>query len=622
MKESLSFLEVTALVRELESLSGAKVNKIFNPSKKEIILDLHHPELRKASLRIVAPRYITVSEYKQENPIKPSHFAMFLRKYLTNARLVAVRQQPYERIVEFHFEKEGYYILVCELFSKGNVIICDKEHKILVPLESQSWRDRNIRPGETYVLPPKDTDFDDLDIERFMHILVSSGKNQIVKAIAIVLGIGGTYAEELCLNSGIEKTKKPAELSEEDYRLLFKNFLSMVEMSKEAKIEPHIVLENNIAVDVLPFKLNIYSDKEKKDYPSFMKALDDYFMKYYKEERVTAKETDIDKDIAKQELILKQHTEYFEEIKNKSANYKKYGDLVYQHLGELQSIMHQINSAREKNISWRDITKKIEEGKSKGNKEALLIKEIFPERAIVVVNIGDGVELDFRVSVTDIANDYYTRAKKLESKISGVEAAVLETQQKIAQLRQSREQITGTVEAEAPQKVEKTPEEWYERFHWFFTADGKLAIGGRDATQNEVLMKKYVEPNDLIFHTDAPGSPFVILKNGSSASASEKKEAAIFVLCNSKAWQEKRVSDVYAVNPEQVSKKAPAGEYIAKGGFMIYGKKEYIKEAELRYAVGIQIEPLKVVSGPVENVRLKARYYAILIPGELDKDEI
>ena len=104
MKDSLNYIEVTALVRELSKLDGARVNKIYQTGKREIVLVLHHTELRKIALKIQVPRYITVTEYKQDNPTKPSHFAMFLRKYLMNARLSKITQPAFERVVEFHFE--------------------------------------------------------------------------------------------------------------------------------------------------------------------------------------------------------------------------------------------------------------------------------------------------------------------------------------------------------------------------------------------------------------------------------------------------------------------------------------------------------------------------------------
>ena len=51
--------------------------------------------------------------------------------------------------------------------------------------------------------------------------------------------------------------------------------------------------------------------------------------------------------------------------------------------------------------------------------------------------------------------------------------------------------------------------EWYEKFHWFFSSEGFLCVGGKDATSNEVIIKKHLEKNDLVLHTDMAGSPLL-----------------------------------------------------------------------------------------------------------------
>ena len=178
------------------------------------------------------------------------------------------------------------------------------------------------------------------------------------------------------------------------------------------------------------------------------------------------------------------------------------------------------------------------------------------------------------------------------------------------------------MESRLPKKIVIRDKQWFEKFHWFNTSDGKLVISGRDATQNEILIKKYVDSVDIVLHGDVHGSPFSVIKNGKDSNDEEKKEAAIFTICHSKAWQNKRVESVYWIEPEQVSKKAPTGESIARGGFMIYGKKNYIKDVELKLGVGVQLDPFKVISGPIDNIRRKAKYYAVLIPGDKNKDKI
>ena len=41
-----------------------------------------------------------------------------------------------------------------------------------------------------------------------------------------------------------------------------------------------------------------------------------------------------------------------------------------------------------------------------------------------------------------------------------------------------------------------------ERYRWFYTVDGLLAIGGRDSSSNMAMIRKHVEKDDFVFHAD------------------------------------------------------------------------------------------------------------------------
>ncbi len=207
------------------------------------------------------------------------------------------------------------------------------------------------------------------------------------------------------------------------------------------------------------------------------------------------------------------------------------------------------------------------------------------------------VEIDITKSARQNAALYFERAKKLRKKIEGAKAALKDQ------------------EKPTKQKIEKPKsrkQEWYEKFRWFFASDGSLVLGGRDAVQNEVLIKKHLESGDRVFHAELPGSPFVIVKGGSEKAL---LEAATFAACYSRAWKAGRgTADVYWVTPEQVSKEAPAGEYISKGSFMIYGKKNFFRNVVLETSVGFDGQ--KVIYGPLGAVELRANKWFLIKPGE------
>lgn len=617
MKEALSCIEVTALARELKNLAGAKVENIYHPSKEELVFNLYSGQ--KAILLVKIPSFVTLTGFKRENPQIPSHFCMFLRKYLTNARISGVNQLGSERILEIEFKKgEEKYFLIIELFSEGNIIICDKDKKILVPLNAQTWKDRIVRAKQPYVMPPKNFNPDEMDFNVFRQLVLDSERNQIVKSLAVALGLGGTYAEEICMRAGVSKEKNPKQAGEDELRQLFNVFINILEKSREEQLNPNIVFENELPIDVQPFELEIYKNKKKKMFDSYTDALDNFFTEKTVK-TITQKTDDTSlKEIMKQEALLRQHKDYLEELKEKSVLLKKEADWVYQHFQEVQEILETITGARAKNVPWNEILSAIEQKKAEGNPQAKMIKEIYPDEGMLVLDFETGITIDFRNSITENANALYEKSKKMSGKLEGVQKAIADVESKIEQLKLKKPEPVAKI----PVKIERKEKEWFEKFHWFYTSGGKLVVAGRDAGQNEILIKRYVDNEDIVFHGDVQGSPFAIMKKGAESSEQDKKETAVFTLCYSRAWQNKRVESVYWVKPEQVSKTAPAGEYIARGGFMIYGKKNYIKDVELRIGVGIQIEPLAVVSGPVDNLRNRAKYYAVLIPGDRSKDAV
>lgn len=600
MKEFLSCIEITVILRELKDLIGSRVEGIYNPNN-EIILKLYKKE--KFLLRINVPNFLCLTEYRIKTPKFPSNFCMFLRKYLMNSRLIEIYQPELERVVKFKFKKgDNFYFLICEFFSNGNVIICDSKENILIPLKIEKWKDRKIKPKEKYVLPPR-IKFEDLDFKKFKKLIAK--KSQIVKSIAIDLGIGGTYAEELCRISNIGKNKSPKDINETKLRLLFKNFLTLIEKAKEGKIEANVIYSNGELIDVQPFQLSIYSNYKKTIFKSFNEAVDFYFAKHIPSKMAVKEKEELEKEIVKQKIILEKHKEYLNELIEKAKIYREQADFLYQHLNELNKTIKKILELR-KEIGWDGVKEFL--------KKDEYIDKIMPNEGILILR--NGIKINFRNDITENANVLYEKAKKFESKIPGVKRTIKEIEEKIKNLKRVE------VKEDVPRKVIKMKKEWYEKFHWFYTTNGKLVISGRDATQNEILIKKYLEVNDIVLHADVYGSPFTIIKNGKDSSDDEKREAAIFTLVHSKAWQNKRIESVYWVFPNQVSKKAPSGEYIGRGAFMIYGKKNYIKDIELRLCVGVQIKPFKIISGPFENIRKKADYFVTLIPGDKNKDLI
>lgn len=222
-----------------------------------------------------------------------------------------------------------------------------------------------------------------------------------------------------------------------------------------------------------------------------------------------------------------------------------------------------------------------------------------PQKEIVIKNIP----FNPRKSLSENIQDYYKKIKDIKRKIEGAKKAM--------------EKIK--IEKHEIKKPEvKYQKEWYQKFWWFISSDGFVVVGGKDARSNEELIKKYVKENDLVFHTDITGSPFVVIKNPDKKRipTSTINEAAEFCACYSKAWKIGIQADVYYILPDQVKKEGG----LPKGSFMIYGKREWVRRIDLRLAMSVYED--RLIYGPISAVKKKTKNYIVIVPGEENINEL
>jgi len=216
---------------------------------------------------------------------------------------------------------------------------------------------------------------------------------------------------------------------------------------------------------------------------------------------------------------------------------------------------------------------------------------------------GGDMELPFEVGkrVEELAAEAFEEAKRVKKKLRGVEEAITHLQHK-----------KGKKEKEQRASREEKKAYWFMRFRWLLE-EKFLLIAGKSAEQNELIIKKYMRKEDLVFHTELPGSPFGLYR-GEKDEAS-LQEAADFIASTSRAWKEGLSSlSVFYVKPEQVSKHARAGEYLGKGSFMIYGEKTFLTGSVKAYLhlIFIRNKPYVMLSPCRENA------FATLTQGRKD----
>ncbi len=358
MKTNLTSLELHYLINELQFLVGSRIDNIYNPKKEELILQLYLSGKGKQLLRIISGKFLYLATKKQPAP-QPSGFCMFLRKHLGNARLGGIKQLESERIVEFVFEKEDRKKLIVELFGKGNIVLCDKDGIILSALVYHMWKDREIRAKLKYSYPKMEYIFFNLKLSDLKELFKKSEQN-LVKCLAAELGLGGTYSEEVCLLSDLDKNIDPSKLGEKEIKKILKSINDTI----NKKIKPLIVYQNNEVKDIVPFELGIYKDLEKKEFKKYNEAFDYYFLEEFKDEKPKTKQ---EKEIERLKRIIEKQEEKIKELEDREVKERKKGDLIYENYELINNILTELKKATEK-YDWNEIEKRL-----KGHK---LIKEV------------------------------------------------------------------------------------------------------------------------------------------------------------------------------------------------------------------------------------------------------
>jgi len=642
LKNQMTSFDIAAEAKELSvMLTGGFVDKVYQPQKDEILLRINVPSQGKKDILIKLGRYIVSTKRTIEMPETPSNFAMLLRKNLDNARVVNISQYKFDRILEFELQKNEKFRLIVELFSDGNVILV-KNGKILAPLITQSWKDREVRSGEDYLYPPSRIDPRGMSFEDFSNNLRSS-KADLVRTLAVSINLGGLYAEETCLVANLDKSKKASSLIDKEIEILFQTVKNIIErLTKEQN--PAIVIDNDRFVDVVPIKMQIYDNFEKKEYPSFNDALDDYFANIAKVEYT--KENVQNEKIEKIKRQIAQQTKSIDEFYAEQERARNLGDKIYANYGIIENALNTLLEAKER-LGWQEIMKQFSKAKkdreTKKDNEKFRIEEINPSEGYFVIRIFDGeeslIKIDIRKSINENAQDYYEKAKKWREKADGAKNAIQDAQLKLKEAEEEAEEerIRKMLESERIKRVSK--KFWYESYRWFISSDGNLVLAGKDAESNDKVVKKHLGDDDRYVHADIHGAPSVVVKKKQILDISELtlKEACIFAVCFSRAWSANIGSErAYWVTPSQVSKTPQAGEFLARGAFIIRGKRNYCEDIPLRLAIGeIYVDKStgqnivenneqavkKIMCAPISALEKNSKRYAIIEPGEIQKNE-
>ncbi|MCB9358547.1 NFACT family protein [Candidatus Woesearchaeota archaeon] len=318
--KELSALDLYYLLKEFSILQNSKVENIYQKDNI-LILQLYIKGQGKRFLKISLPNFIYITSFKEEMPVKPQQFCTITRKYLRNAILQNIEQIGFERVLRIEFSKKDQsYFLICELFSNGNIILCNKDMKIIYPMTHQTWKDRIIKSGKDYIPPERKINI--INDPNLSEELRKTMMDSIVTFLAKEVGFGGIYAEIICSEMGIPKESRPKEV--DPYRLakILKDLLD-----KDMKI--------NSLLDKKLTERAILEEKEVKE-----------------KEHIENK--------SKTEKILEMQKATIEKQEQIIDECNKKGDLIYQNYNKVQTVIDAINKAK-KEMTWTDIKKKLKD---------------------------------------------------------------------------------------------------------------------------------------------------------------------------------------------------------------------------------------------------------------------
>lgn len=601
LKSSLSAYDIHFIVNELKSLIvPSVVVNIYQVSPSIFILKVHSSKHGTLEVIIDPKRRINVTSYSYPKPDKPPSKCLALRKLINRSVVKEIEQVNLERIVVITLSKgDTTSKLILEIFNGGNIIL-ERGGKIVWILKGRDAGGRKLKVSFPYT-PPKRAriGLDGVVAEDFKNI-----DEPLAKALLSHVGVPVELTREALYRLNINPNVKANSILTSQVAQVFEEIRKLLNEPPNPNI-----IETDKGLNIHPILFKSESGSVKP-YRTFNEAVDDYFkdatireIYEVKAKSIKDEAERLESTIKIQEAKLAKRYEEAKKLRLKAEKLKANLNIVDELLKHLKNYIN--------NYGWSSLTESIKNGAIKPPLN--IIRDV--KNKVVEVEIeGELIPVIANKSPYKSIENLYIKAKEIEEKCRRGEEALRALKEKLEILKS---RVEEGLKAEISRRRGKA---WYERFHWFISSEGFLVIAGRDATQNEVIYRKYINHNDIVLHADIYGSPLTVIKTqGRQPGEQTIIEASIFTASYSKAWRENMVVDVYWVYPDQISKTPPSGTYLKKGSFIITGRKNYVKVPEIKISIGlIKNEHLNIICGPESAVRSKTKIYVSISPGSID----
>ncbi len=608
----LSGIELRNLISEINSkiTSEYYVSNIIGVTRDSFLFRMHHSIEPDITLMLsVRGVWLTKFKFKQ---VEENELIGIIRPEVERAKIEAIQQSGSERIITIkfrHFDGKSR-IIVAELFGIGNIILCDEKMQILAILNPIQVRHRVLKRGQRYFPPPtRGTDVLDITLDelQIMRNRIDAKDLDVLRWLGRNISIPKKFVEEIVSRAGISASNVGL-LSDDDISKIYTVIKELVAdfsagshdalviLGDDGKARDAVAIPNTNTPNIKPIGTRVRTAR------SYMEAVDEVLANEIAERHSNLKTTEIDKRVAILEHDLAEQNKAKEEVIAKAAVIRKIAN-------DLMA------------ISLEGINNTFDDDSMK--------EFLAANSALIVIDKGRKYleVLGERVPTADssfakISSLMFERAKELERGCISIEDAKARLYTQLGNLRSKTTAIQDKIVIK-----EQIAKEWYERYRWFITSEGLLAIGGRDASSNSAIIRKHLTENDIVFHAEVHGSPFFILKDAlhlgeNGASLMEVAQATVSF---SRAWKDGLFSaDAYWVDPSQIKKGAPTGQFVPRGSFVIEGKRNYIKSIEIKLAVGLvwSLSSYVLACGPPAAIRKYSLVYTQLLPGGIDPNRL
>jgi predicted ribosome quality control (RQC) complex YloA/Tae2 family protein len=589
-KDRFTSLDTLALVRELRAIDRAWVDKAFDLPTGGWSLALRVPGVGRRELALVPGRFAALLREPPVHREELSPFAKELRRLLAGAGLLSVAEPSGERFLELRFRRSDdpeELLLAVELFGTGNLLIAHGG-RIAAVASPRQWAHRTVRVGSEYARPPVRVDPWTLGRAAIEATLARS-RTDLASTLAARLSLGGPVAEELIARGGWDGSEAAAPRAREVGPKLHEE---MTRILAEVGDRPtgHLYSRAGVAVDVTPYASRRWDGVpgiEVAIRPTFSEAATEYFATLVEPPRTEA-EAEAARARRERERLLVQQRKAVEELSATVAELRAKAQAVLVHYAEAEAEVARLRAAQ-------------------------------PSQRTAEIRLGETVvSLDLDRPLRDSARAFFEESKRIRGKLEGAESALKETESKLALPVAPPSERRSPAVGGARRKTH-----WFERYRWFLSSEGAIVVGGRDASSNDLLVRRHLKAGDLYLHADVQGAASVVVKhpNPGAPALTEVtlREAAQWAVAFSKAWRAGLASaSAFWVAHDQVSKSGGSGEFVAKGAWVVHGTKNVLKDLPLELALGtIRYEgEERWTVAPPSAVRARGEVRVLLAPGE------